>query len=1153
MVAGFAAPVQAQTATTKTVPFIEGAIGTRSTNSNEANVVKTFTELGIDRVLFSQTSAGAFYVEQGNDVLGTLTIVGTNGTTLTFDAAVNWKKGFNGNLAIFGILPLNTTPITWTGGTSSVTLTDGRVPNGTSIAAYVNTYGGPFLTSGASQQGEASKPLSDLNAYLGLVNAGRPAGPVSVTAATGITPNTTFSITGGVTLDASKNEALTVIVNGVQYAAPQVVVSGNTWSLQIAGGLPAGTYSVSATITNPTTGYTLTDGTTGELSVGGGATPITISGGAFTAFSKTYDGTTTAIIDQNTLSISGSPSGVSIGTVTLAFETASAGENKKVVITGFTLAGPNANSYTPDITGAPEYLSGIITKAPLTITGVNAIDKVYNGTTAAALTGTAAYSGLVNSESFQVTGTGSGTFADADVGTDKAVTVAGYTTPSANYLLTQPAGLKANITAAPLTITVTAQNKEYDGSTTASLNTATYNGLQNGQTFPVSGTPLATFDTKNVGTSKVITVSGYTAPNGNYTVTQPTNVTANITPKELKIGGSFIANNKPFDGGATATIATNSLTLTGLISGDVGNVTLTGLAAAFADAAVGTGKTVSLTAASLTGDASTNYTVTRTDAPTTTASITSVALNISGSFTALDKVYDATTTATGNTAGLVITGTPAGVNLASVTLVFENATAGTGKVVSIAGVTLGGAQAANYSVNLVGSPTARAAIFPRPVRITGSFTAADKIFDGNTSARILTRDLRVTGTLNGDILSVGEAIATFGSADIGNGKTVSLIAAALLGANAGNYRVSLEGAPTTTASILPLTPPGPVRNLRGTAGDQRLSISFDIPETEGCSPISSYVVEYSANNGATWTRIVTTSRTLDIAPVVNNITYRVRVAAVNSCGQGPWTEIGDLVPFAPVRKGDGDLPVVPTGTVTVSPDAPTTIEVVKDTVLRVTGPGYTISVRSTDVTGAPMPVAGLTLQLEQGGNASTEGTGFGPGTWVTLYIYGVDKQPRFLGRVLVRADGSFATSFPIPADLPEGPYTLQVNGVDAQGRARNAALGVEVVEPTPDLIFTAVPNRTDMVVGDTVTFTLTVQNIGRGPAIDVVIPRAFDEPGFRFVSATPVDGRFDVATTTWTIPRIERTATARLTLRAIVLSPIPAPTPSPESNGGSTR
>jgi uncharacterized repeat protein (TIGR01451 family) len=274
---------------------------------------------------------------------------------------------------------------------------------------------------------------------------------------------------------------------------------------------------------------------------------------------------------------------------------------------------------------------------------------------------------------------------------------------------------------------------------------------------------------------------------------------------------------------------------------------------------------------------------------------------------------------------------------------------------------------------------------------------------------------------------------------------------------------------------------------------------------------------------------------------------------VNSCGQGPWTEIGDLVPFAPARNGNGELPVTPTGTATLSPDGPVTLSVVQDTILRLSGPGFTISVRSTDVTGAPTPVSGLKLQLEQGGNAFTEGTGFGPGTWVTLYIYGPDKQPRFLGRVLVRADGSFATSFPIPADLAEGPYTLQVNGVDAQRRARNATIGVEVVEPTPELIFTAVPNRTDMVVGDTVTFILSVKNEGRGAAIDVVIPRAFEEPGFRFVSATPADGRFDTPTNTWTIPRIERGATARLTLRAIVLPPTPAPAPSPESNGASTR
>jgi hypothetical protein len=118
-----------------------------------------------------------------------------------------------------------------------------------------------------------------------------------------------------------------------------------------------------------------------------------------------------------------------------------------------------------------------------------------------------------------------------------AVTVTGYTAPSGNYTVSQPTGLTANITKAALTITgLTANNKPYDGLTTATLSgTAAYSGLQNGETFSVTGTPSASFAAADFGTGVAVTVTGYTAPSGNYTVSQPTGLTANITKAALTI------------------------------------------------------------------------------------------------------------------------------------------------------------------------------------------------------------------------------------------------------------------------------------------------------------------------------------------------------------------------------------------------------------------------------------------------------------------------------------------------------------------------------------------------------------------------------------------------------------------------------------------
>ena len=114
----------------------------------------------------------------------------------------------------------------------------------------------------------------------------------------------------------------------------------------------------------------------------------------------------------------------------------------------------NAGSYTVTATAAADAnynqasssaTAFSIAQAPLTITGISIANKVYDGTNAASISGTAAYSGLVNNENPAIAGTATAAFADATVGNGKSVTVLGYTAPSANYSITQPSGFTANI------------------------------------------------------------------------------------------------------------------------------------------------------------------------------------------------------------------------------------------------------------------------------------------------------------------------------------------------------------------------------------------------------------------------------------------------------------------------------------------------------------------------------------------------------------------------------------------------------------------------------------------------------------------------------------------------------------------------------------
>src|SRR5690606_24582591 len=87
-----------------------------------------------------------------------------------------------------------------------------------------------------------------------------------------------------------------------------------------------------------------------------------------------------------------------------------------------------------------------------------------------------------------------------------------------------------------------------------------------------------------------------------------------------------------------------------------------------------------------------------------------------------------------------------------------------------------------------------------PLGITGSFTADDKIYDGNASAVVLTRS--VSGEVAGDNVALSSGTATFSDKNVDTGKTVTLTGATLAGGDAGNY--TLTSVSTTTADITQL-------------------------------------------------------------------------------------------------------------------------------------------------------------------------------------------------------------------------------------------------------------------------------------------------------------------------------------------------------------
>jgi hypothetical protein len=218
-------------------------------------------------------------------------------------------------------------------------------------------------------------------------------------------------------------------------------------------------------------------------------------------------------------------------------------------------------------------------KKQLTISGLVGVDKLYNGTTAAQITGTPIYVGLVNGDDLSVTGVPSASFSDKNAGVGKTVTISGFTDPNGNYSVTAPT-LMATISPKEVVIVdLSAANKPYDGTLSGTLiGTANLLGVElvDQASVVLDGTPLVSFVSENAGGSIGLVVSGYVLSGGgapNYQVIQPGGLSADISPRPATIR----ANDqfKIFGTILTLGAGQSGFTASGLVAGEeISTVTL---------------------------------------------------------------------------------------------------------------------------------------------------------------------------------------------------------------------------------------------------------------------------------------------------------------------------------------------------------------------------------------------------------------------------------------------------------------------------------------------------------------------------------------------------------------------------------------------------
>ena len=538
------------------------------------------------------------------------------------------------------------------------------------------------------------------------------------------------------------------------------------------------------------------------------AKEISISG--ITAADKVYNAGTDAVVDKSAAILTGNVTGDDLDfTVTGAFADKNAAADKTVNLT-VTLTGADAGTYVL-ADASQKTATATINKAQITISGITAANKTYDGNTTATLDySNAVFGGIVGGDKLTVTATG--VFESASAGTGKNVAISGLTLGGdslANYVLAATGNQSettATINKAALTVTAQDATITYGEDHSSILSSSyTVTGMVNGEAASVVTGAMGIENATNLsGAGKLkadatdlykFTLGTLTAANYDITFVAEdgTDVKA-LTVNKLDLSATVdFATSKVYDG--TTAVTVNSSSLNTVLTNDT--VTFNAVLV-YNDANVANANKIVSQTWEITGEDAANYNLA---AFTETAgTITAKEITVSG-ITASNKVYDGNDTATVDTSAATFTGMITGDNLTvSTSGTFGDKNVGTGKTVTFGALTLGGADAGNYVLAATGNQSSVTAdITAKEITVSG-ITASNKVYDGTTDATVNTTGATFTGMITGDNLTVSTS-GTFGDKNVGTGKTVTFGVLTLGGADAGNYVLADASQKTTTADI----------------------------------------------------------------------------------------------------------------------------------------------------------------------------------------------------------------------------------------------------------------------------------------------------------------------------------------------------------------
>ena len=546
--------------------------------------VKGWTTIeGSIKVTAAGTSQTASYTALIGDALEVKTLTFTGGTANTIvKIETTAKRAFIDNVIIQIATP--TGPAVTSSAATSITATTATLngsinanDTGATAASFqygtTTSYGSTITASPASVTGSAATPIT--------------------AALSGLTPNTTYYFRAVGTQSTATNGGQLSFLTPANVPGTPTVDGATTTSLNVtiaANGNPAGTeYAIQVG-----SQYVQANGSLNTTAVWQTATAWgtkTISGlASSTQYTVGVKARNSALAETGFATANG---------ITLANTTPS-------ITTGGTIAALNT-TYGTASAASNFTVSSLNLTDPVTVTAPTGFEVSLSN--AAGATYTQTVSVTANSTNTPVYIRLSAN-AQATTYNGSAVTLSstGATTITKTIA-------NSTVSAKALTLSgLAGGTKEYDRTTTAPVTgVAVLSATANGDVITITGTPAFNFTNPNIGTSKPITITGYTlsgANASNYTLTLPS-LTGSVTAKPVTIDNAA-AQNKPYD---TTQDAVVSGTVNGRIAPDDVTVATTGQ---FAQATVG--ETITVTGFTLTGNQAGNYSLTQQ--PAVTANIT---------------------------------------------------------------------------------------------------------------------------------------------------------------------------------------------------------------------------------------------------------------------------------------------------------------------------------------------------------------------------------------------------------------------------------------------------------------------------------------------------------------------------------------------------